>query len=154
AFAADVERYLHDEPVQACPPSAWYRFRKFARRNKVAFAMASVVALALTAAGVAAVFAYRPHGAEQQRLADQQAHAERLLAEQRQHALEKALMAAISGDFDGAEKATDEAELLGASAGQVRMLRGQVALHRGDADAALGHLQQAVKLLPEGQPGA
>src|SRR5262249_33735312 len=27
AFAADVQRYLHDEPVQACPPSAWYRFR-------------------------------------------------------------------------------------------------------------------------------
>ena len=33
-FAADVQRYLNDEPVQACPPSAWYRFRKFARRNK------------------------------------------------------------------------------------------------------------------------
>ena len=24
-FAADVQRYLTDEPVQACPPSAWYR---------------------------------------------------------------------------------------------------------------------------------
>src|SRR5262249_19691447 len=24
AFAADVQRYLHDEPVLACPPSAWY----------------------------------------------------------------------------------------------------------------------------------
>src|SRR5262249_6920322 len=77
-----------------------------------------------------------------------------LRAEQRQHALERALMAAMSGDFDGAEKATGEAELLGASTGQVRMLRGQVALHRGDADAAIGHLQQAVKLIPEGQPGA
>ena len=45
AFAADVERYLQDEPVLACPPSAWYRFRKFARRNKAALATASVVAL-------------------------------------------------------------------------------------------------------------
>ena len=35
-FAADVQRYLDDEPVQACPPSAGYRFRKFARRNKAA----------------------------------------------------------------------------------------------------------------------
>ena len=35
-FAADVQRYLNDEPVQACPPSAWYRFGKFARRNKAA----------------------------------------------------------------------------------------------------------------------
>ena len=34
AMATDVERYLHDEPVHACPPSAAYRFRKFARRNK------------------------------------------------------------------------------------------------------------------------
>ena len=33
-LAADVQRYLADEPVHACPPSAWYRFRKFARRNK------------------------------------------------------------------------------------------------------------------------
>src|SRR5205807_9144632 len=27
-FALDVQRYLADEPVQACPPSAGYRFRK------------------------------------------------------------------------------------------------------------------------------
>src|SRR6516164_9653763 len=40
-LAADLRRYLDDEPVQACPPSARYRFRKFARRNRVALAMAS-----------------------------------------------------------------------------------------------------------------
>src|SRR5262249_30565423 len=34
AFAADIQRSLADEPVLACPPSAGYRFRKFARRNK------------------------------------------------------------------------------------------------------------------------
>jgi tetratricopeptide (TPR) repeat protein len=47
AFAADVQRYLHDEPVQACPPSAWYRLRKFGRRNRAALATLSVVAAAL-----------------------------------------------------------------------------------------------------------
>ena len=46
-FAADVVRYLNDQPVEACPPSAWYRFRKFARRNRVALTTAGVVALAL-----------------------------------------------------------------------------------------------------------
>ncbi len=46
AFAADVQRYLNDEPVQACPPSRAYRFRKFARRNKRILVMASVVAVA------------------------------------------------------------------------------------------------------------
>ena len=42
-FAADIEHYLHDEPVQACPPSSAYRFRKFARRNKVALAIGALV---------------------------------------------------------------------------------------------------------------
>jgi tetratricopeptide (TPR) repeat protein len=47
AFAMDLQRYLADEPVQACPPSAVYRFRKFARRNKVALTTAALVAAAL-----------------------------------------------------------------------------------------------------------
>ena len=28
-LAADVRRYLDDEPVEACPPSSWYWIRKF-----------------------------------------------------------------------------------------------------------------------------
>jgi tetratricopeptide (TPR) repeat protein len=47
AFAADVQRYLADEAVLACPPSAGYRFRKFARRNKRALATAAVLAAAM-----------------------------------------------------------------------------------------------------------
>src|ERR1044071_7105553 len=56
AFAADVQRYLQDEPVLACPPSAWYRLRKFARRNRRAVATAAAAALAvvLGVAGLAA----------------------------------------------------------------------------------------------------
>ena len=50
-FAADVQRYLNDEPVQACPPSATYRFRKFARRNRRHSVMASVLALAALVGG-------------------------------------------------------------------------------------------------------
>ena len=42
-----MQRYLNDEPVQACPPSALYRFRKFARRNKRILATAGVIVLAL-----------------------------------------------------------------------------------------------------------
>jgi hypothetical protein len=48
----DLQRYLADEPVQACPPSAGYRLRKFVRRNKAALAMASVLAGALVLAVV------------------------------------------------------------------------------------------------------
>ena len=42
ALARDVERYLRDEPVLAGPPSAWYRLRTFARRNRAALAAISV----------------------------------------------------------------------------------------------------------------
>ncbi len=44
AFAADVRRFLAEEPVEARPPSAWYRFRKLARRNKAALTTAALVA--------------------------------------------------------------------------------------------------------------
>jgi len=47
ALSRDVERYLHDEPVEACPPSAAYRFRKFARRQKTGLVIATVLTLAL-----------------------------------------------------------------------------------------------------------
>ncbi|HXG11721.1 MAG TPA: serine/threonine-protein kinase, partial [Gemmataceae bacterium] len=46
-FALDVQRYLADEPVTACPPAAAYRFRKFVRRNKAALAVAVGASLAV-----------------------------------------------------------------------------------------------------------
>jgi tetratricopeptide (TPR) repeat protein len=45
-FAADIERHLHDEPVHAGPPSAVYRFRKFAKRNRTPLAAAALITLA------------------------------------------------------------------------------------------------------------
>jgi tetratricopeptide (TPR) repeat protein len=52
-LATELQRYLRNEPVLARPPSAVYRFQKLARRNKLAFAAAAAVGLALLA-GVAA----------------------------------------------------------------------------------------------------
>jgi serine/threonine protein kinase len=46
-FAMDVQRYLADEAVQACPPSMRYRLRKFARRNRIALAMGAFGVLLL-----------------------------------------------------------------------------------------------------------
>jgi serine/threonine protein kinase/tetratricopeptide (TPR) repeat protein len=34
ALALDIQCFLRDEPVQACPPSVGYRLRKFARRHR------------------------------------------------------------------------------------------------------------------------
>jgi serine/threonine protein kinase/formylglycine-generating enzyme required for sulfatase activity/dienelactone hydrolase len=59
ALAADVERYLNDEPVQACPPSLGYRLRKFARRNKSRLTMAGSIAAAVVIAAFAINLAVR-----------------------------------------------------------------------------------------------
>jgi WD40 repeat protein/serine/threonine protein kinase len=68
AFAADVQRYLADEPVQACPPSAWYRFRKFARRKKSALVAAACVFLAFAGIAGGIGWAVRDRGAREEAL--------------------------------------------------------------------------------------
>ena len=61
----DLDRYLADEPVQACPPSRGYRLRKTLKRNRAAVTAGAVVLAALVAgAGVSAWQAYRATGAE------------------------------------------------------------------------------------------
>jgi serine/threonine protein kinase len=47
SLARDVERYLRDEPVLACPPSSAYRLRKFLRRNKAIVLAVTVMLLSL-----------------------------------------------------------------------------------------------------------
>ena len=47
ALARDIEHFLRDEPVEACPPSAAYRFRKLVRRNKQAALVAVLLILTL-----------------------------------------------------------------------------------------------------------
>jgi non-specific serine/threonine protein kinase/serine/threonine-protein kinase len=47
ALARDVERHLHHEPVEAGPPSARYRFRKFVRRHTLGAGIALTALLGL-----------------------------------------------------------------------------------------------------------
>jgi serine/threonine protein kinase/tetratricopeptide (TPR) repeat protein len=52
-FARDVQRFLDGDPVEACPPSAGYRMRKFASRHRAALGTAAgCVALLFVAAAV------------------------------------------------------------------------------------------------------
>jgi len=46
-LAADIGRYLANEPVEASPPSTAYRLRKFVRRNRMVVAAGSMVIAAL-----------------------------------------------------------------------------------------------------------
>jgi tetratricopeptide (TPR) repeat protein len=104
------------------------------RMRRLLVGLAATVGLFLLALLTAGIFAWRAHNASQQHLAD---------------TIDKALTAAMGGDLEAAERAIAEAESDGASTGQVRMLRGQIALHRGRSQEAMGHLEQAVRLLPD-----
>jgi WD40 repeat protein len=68
-LAADIQRYLAGEPVQAVPPSTGYVLRKFVLRHKRAVVAAGLV-LAAMLLGVFGV-AFGMSGAERARLAEQ-----------------------------------------------------------------------------------
>lgn len=46
-LARDIQRYLADEAVEACPPTAAYRLRKFAKKNRAALTTAATLAVLL-----------------------------------------------------------------------------------------------------------
>jgi tetratricopeptide (TPR) repeat protein/serine/threonine protein kinase len=73
AFAADVQRYLHDEPVLACPPSVGYRFKKFARRNKAALATVALVIFFIVLLGGVVGWGVRDRAAREQEIAGEAA---------------------------------------------------------------------------------
>jgi serine/threonine protein kinase len=71
SLARELERYLHDEPVEACPPSTTYRLRKLARKHRAALNLAGVfLALLVIAAAVSVWQAVRARAAERQALAE------------------------------------------------------------------------------------
>src|SRR5262245_58141799 len=88
-LAADLERHLRDEPVEACPPSAFYRLQKVARRHQVAFGAGAAVALTLVLSVIASTWqAVRATHAEREqwRLREQAQKAQLQEASQRQRA--------------------------------------------------------------------
>jgi eukaryotic-like serine/threonine-protein kinase len=90
-LAMDIERYLTDEPVLACPPSASYRLRKFVRRNRGQVIAAALVVLALLA-GIAGTTIGLIRAERQRQLAEEQ----RVKAEQARDLTRQALDAMTS----------------------------------------------------------
>src|SRR4030095_11049728 len=81
-LALDILRFLSDEPVSATPPTAGYRFRKFARRNKSALGVAALTLTVLLAAtGVSLWQAREARGAAGEALAARSDATEKQAAE-------------------------------------------------------------------------
>ncbi len=73
-FARDIQRYLADESVEACPPTAGYKLRKFARKNRRVLATAGAFIILLIAAVVVSTWqAIRARHAEAAAISNAQA---------------------------------------------------------------------------------
>jgi serine/threonine-protein kinase len=56
AFAEDIERYLDHEPVQAHPPSSWYRAGRFVARHRGGVAIAAILLIAICVSSTVALW--------------------------------------------------------------------------------------------------
>lgn len=119
-FAMDVQRYLADEPVLACPPSAGYRLRKFVRRNKGGLAIAAMVLFFLVLLGSGVGWAVRDRSAREAEEARQRSERQAKMAGQ---------VESIFGEVDRLEKEQKWPEALEA------VRRAEAAVSGGEADA-------------------
>jgi serine/threonine protein kinase/Flp pilus assembly protein TadD len=117
AFARDLQRYLADEPVQACPPSVGYRLRKFVRRNKAAFGTAAAVALAVLVAAGSVGWVARDRTVREQQLAHDRATRRAVIKERVEAAVEEAGKLRQAGRWREALDAAKRADALAGTEG-------------------------------------
>ncbi len=110
-LAADVQRHLGHEPIEARPASTWYVVRKFARRHRVLVGASAVVMVTLIVATIVSL-----RSARQARVAEQD---ERLASQGARKAEEDARAAATVADLARreAEDALTSSALIAARGG-------------------------------------
>jgi tetratricopeptide (TPR) repeat protein len=79
-LARDIDRYLRDEPVLACPPSAWYRFGKFTRRHKAGLRVAAAAALLSLLVGAGVTWALLDQAARRRELSGRRVETEQTVS--------------------------------------------------------------------------
>ena len=132
-LAQDIERYLHDEAVQACPPSAVYRFRKFARRNKARLSVTGLILFFLVLLGGGGGWMMRDRAAREEELLRDGAARQAVVEERVTQALNEAAERQAQGRWTEALAAARRAEELLPTEGSDE-LRRQVRERRADLE--------------------
>ena len=161
-LAGDVQCFLNDEQVAASPPSRIYKVRKYARRHKSQVIAGFAVLLSLTG-GVFGTTVQWFRAEEQRQIAE----AQRQDSENQRHVLAKgvkaleaqkeiqefimewALVEAMSGDRERADKALTIAKLVGASPTRMLLIRAQLEMFDGSLDESVKLLREAVEEDPK-----
>jgi tetratricopeptide (TPR) repeat protein len=98
-LAADIQRHLQNEPVTARPASAGYRFRRFVRRNRIAFAAGVAIAASLVVGLTATTWMYLRESAARTRASEAET-------------LANARLVQVSEERDAKEVARKDAEAI------------------------------------------
>ncbi len=152
-LAKDVQRYLDDEAVEACPPSALYRCRKFTKRNRVPLAIVGLLAAAIVLIVVSMQARMAMRDSETARRQEQQ---RRLEAEKAYEAtrldnlVEQGLRLASYPQFDfpAAVARFDEVLASRPDDAAVLMYRGRTYYQSNRPRDALNDLERALELSP------
>ena len=157
ALAADLRRYLNDEPVSACPPSTVYRLRKWASRNKVPFA-ATAAALMLVVLGIASLAVSNAKTRRAQARAESAQRVAEERTEEIQRGLDRLKAANVCLDrgrwyfirsrWDDADTAFTRAVDLRPDHASVWAARGDLYAHLGLFDLAAPDVAREVELCP------
>ncbi len=140
ALARDIERHLAHEPVRARPPSAWYRFGKFARRKRAAFLVTTAAACAVLVGVVTLAVSNVMIRQEQARTEQARRLAERRADEVRQGLarLKQANALLDRGRWYAGERGWDDAHDAFTQAIQLHPEHVSVWVERGDLYTRLG----------------
>ncbi len=142
AFAADLQRYLDDEPVVARPPSTGYRLRKFVKRNRSLAVSGSIAICALLIGFVAAI----GFGLFAMQTATE---LDRTLRNYHRLLIESVLADAASGDIEKVNATIASADDERFPVDWKLTLEGLAHLHQGDNDQTIEKLEEALRINPE-----
>ncbi|HQR06378.1 MAG TPA: serine/threonine-protein kinase [Gemmatales bacterium] len=98
-FAQDIDFYLTDKPVYACPPSAMYRMKKWIKRNQTTVAVAAAVFITVIGGVISTEI---QHSRTQQETSEKLAALEKL--EQEQQKTKAALVEAKANELEAFRK--------------------------------------------------
>lgn len=139
AFAADINRHLQNETVEACPPSLAYRTRKFFNRNKSLIATSAMIVTLLFVGLTGTIWMAREARTEK-------ARAIAALKRVNEEVKSKAVYYATSGNKQKLEESLDDLILAGVEDSWVPRIRGIAALFSDDKPEAVRLLKRAIEL--------
>ena len=147
SLAADIERYLNGEPIEARPPSTIYRLKKMVSRHRVALATAAVVVTALIAGTTLATWQAIVANRERTRAMAAEKEVRSTLEALQDEVYERALNEALLGGSN-ANALIEQAERVGVPTSKLMVLRGLQAFYRGDLGHASNYWRRVNDLLP------